>query len=190
MRLAPIALVLTLAVTAPAAMINFDDLSATSNIGRSLPADYAGVAWDASVHYMTEYAYPTYSEPHSTPNYVYNYGQEDDATIAFSFLDPDAYVTSAWFTQASTSPEQAVRLLGLDASGATLYTSDWLTLSATPQQLLATGFGPCARIVVERQLTSWARFSMDDIAYEILPEPLTLAVLGCGALIFLRRRRH
>ncbi|MBN2128174.1 MAG: PEP-CTERM sorting domain-containing protein [Sedimentisphaerales bacterium] len=190
MRLALIALVLTLAATAPAAVITFDDLSATSNTGRALPTDYAGVAWDASVRYMTESANPAYSQPHSLQNYIFNYGQEDDATIAFSFLDPDACITSAWFTQASTSPEQAVRLLGLDASGATLYTSDWLTLSAAPQQLLATDFGPCDRIVVERQLTSWAKFSMDDIAYEIVPEPLTLAVLGCGALIFLRRRRH
>lgn len=192
MRLVLIVLVLALAAAAPAAVITFDDLPATSNIGRAISVygDYANIAWDANVRYMTESANPAYSEPHSLQNYLFNYGQEDDATIGFSFLDPDAYVTSAWFAQASTEPEQAVRLLGLDASDATLYTSDWLTLSATPQQLLATGFGPCARIVVERELTSWAKFSMDDIAYQIIPEPLTLAVLGCGALIFLRRRRQ
>ena len=200
MKMALEALFVTLAViiisnTVQAAIVvDFDDLGSSGSSGTKLyipcPGGiYDGVIWDSNISFMSESDNPSYSQPRSGDNYIYNWGNSPSATIGFSFEDPQSALVGAWFATASTSYPEQVRFIGYDASNQPIAQSDWLTLATngTPTYLQAD-FEPVARIEVEKSNTiDDTHFSMDNLTY--VPEPASMTILALAALKLARRRK-
>lgn len=151
-------------------ILNFDDLP-PANVGR-IPSGYAGLEWDSSDDgdskfwdWSSESVDPTYSQPHSGDNYLFNaFGRND---VGFSLPAPTDRLIGAWFTKTVSTSGSAsqVRFYGYDASHVLVQQSAWLTLASTPKYLEAN-FPPVARIEVHHSSASNAAFSMDDLTYE------------------------
>ncbi len=149
---------------------------------------YAGLTWgtssDDSMFGLTGdwcvYDVSGYATPHSGSKYVFNWYGPNNLWLAFS--SPVVF-NGAWFatTNATTSASQ-VRVRDDDE------TSDWLSITGTPQ-FLAADFTNSTTIWVERSgnyvggLGNALWFSMDDITYNEalhVPEPATMLLLGLG----------
>jgi len=189
-----------------ATVVNFDDLQPWLNLTGS---GYAGLTWGTSTDHAypgqtsywattSEDSFPTYSEPHSYPVYVYpGYGGDN---LWFSFPSPVTF-NGAWFASVPTVQLNAAHRVRLrDDLG---NTSDWLELSETPQYLSASFLGTTT-VFVERadgesepgfDGAKW--YTMDDITYNessAVPEPSSLSLLAAcvaagGVLKFRRRRK-
>jgi hypothetical protein len=182
--------------TTGAAVISFDDLSATRP--NAVPDGYAGLTWGtsndnnysaSSPGYWAAYALSTYATAKSSPNYVFNVGGVNN--LWFAFATPVTF-NGAWFSQTNLGSYSAEQVRFRDDLGDL---SSWLSLSNTPQYLEAN-FSGAQTIYVERkgQLlnnTGSLWFAMDDITYNTqVPEPTTMLLLGLGlvGLAGLRRK--
>jgi hypothetical protein len=153
-------------------VLNFDDLPPVSRYGY-LPSGYGGLDWDCyyegdPIHWgwKSESLDPTYSQPHSGDNYLFNgFGVKQ---LGFSLPNPDDRLVGAWFAKTATTTPSAVRFNGYNASHALIQQSAWLTLSPTPQYL-AANFDPVARIEVEHSSSGPAWYTMDDLTYQTKP---------------------
>ncbi len=151
-------------------VLDFDDLP-PANVGR-IPSGYAGLEWDSADDgdskfwdWSSESVDPTYSQPHSGDNYLFNaFGRND---VGFSLPAATDRLVGAWFTKTAGTSGSAnqVRFYGYDASHILVQQSAWLTLASTPKYLEAN-FSPVARIEVHHSSASNAAFSMDDLTYE------------------------
>lgn len=151
-------------------VLNFDDLP-PADVGR-IPSGYAGLEWDSSDDgdpkfwdWSSESIDPTYSQPHSGDNYLFNaFGRND---VGFSLPAATDRLVGAWFakTVGSGGTPSQVRFNGYDAGHVLVQQSAWLTLASTPRYLEAN-FPPVARIEVHHSTVGNAAFSMDDLTYE------------------------
>jgi len=153
-------------------VLNFDDLPPVSPYGY-LPSGYGGLDWDCyyegdPIHWgwKSESLDPTYSQPHSGDNYLFNgFGVKQ---LGFSLPNPDDRLVGAWFAKTATTTPSTVRFNGYNASHALIQQSAWLVLSPTPQYL-AANFDPVARIEVEHSSSRSAWYTMDDLTYQTKP---------------------
>ena len=168
--------------------VNFDDLGKSSGtIGRTFDQIYAGVDWgnDDNERFISESVYPAYSEPASGDNYIYNNGG-DNAMIDFSFIDSANYLIGAYFVKGSqNNPSYSadkVRFVGFDSQDQRVEESDWLILTNTPK-FLSAYFDPVFRIIVERDDDDTGKYCMDDLRYDIIPEPASLSLCALGTIL-------
>ena len=153
---------------------------------------YDNIDWgnDDNQRFISESVYPDYSQPASGDNYIYNHGA-DNAMIDF-FLDDDAYLIGAHFAKGSQNylpySAEKVRFVGLDNQEQRIQESGWLILTNTPQ-FLSANFDPVYRIVVERDAGDVGKYTMDDLQYDIVPEPASLSLIALGAIVFSTRKK-
>jgi hypothetical protein len=123
-------------------ILNFDDLP-PADVGR-IPSGYAGLEWDSSDDgdpkfwdWTSESIDPTYSQPHSGDNYLFNaFGRND---VGFSLPAATDSLVGAWFakTVGSGGTPSQVRFNGYDDGHVIVQQSAWLTLASTPRYLEA-----------------------------------------------------
>jgi hypothetical protein len=170
-----------------ATVINFDDLPQGL-----VPNGYAGLTWGTSI-LSRPYADSTSfavsnntvnSTPHSSPNFVLNgYGVPD---LWFEFPSPVSF-NGAWFSAPKNNSNAAQKIRFVDNLG---HTSNWLTLSDTPQYL-AANFTGSKRIYVQPTLmisgsqTNGGWFNMDDILYgdisSLITNGFSINLTGTGS---------
>jgi len=169
-----VAMSLTSGLSVPASgtvVLDFEDLP-PADVGR-LPSGYGGLEWDCYDEgdpvfwgWKSESVDPSYSQPHSGNNYLFNaYGVKH---IGFSLPNPDDRLVGAWFAKTITTTPSTVRFNGYNASHILVQQSAWLVLSLTPQYL-AANFDPVARIEVEHSFSDPAWYTMDDLTYQTKP---------------------
>jgi hypothetical protein len=168
----------TLAATASAAVVTFDDLPG-ENV--AVPDGYGGINWGGNWTYYGS-VQPPYT-PHSPRNRVYDRASEG----IFSFVTPDQTFDGAWFAGMDSTTVQ----FRLYDNGVLVASSAVLGTSATPV-FLASGY---AGTVDEVRVFSNAPdfFVMDDVTYgtaqAAVPEPSSLAMLAGGLVLLAGRLR-
>ncbi len=186
---------LLLAAASQAYVVTFDDLAPFTSLDNST---YGGVLFgNSSENAAADSGFfvvdneTDYSAAHSGHNYVFNgYGPNN---LWFDF-GTQVEFNGAWFASVFglDVADQAQQVRFHDDQG---NTSDWLTLSDTPQYLDAS-FSGSTRVYVERSggqdLSQW--YGMDDVTYNgagapPVPEPGTMVALGLGIAALVRRRR-
>ncbi len=154
-------------------VINFDDLTS----GAAVPTGYQGLTWGTSTASWYVSSSTFFATPHSTPNYVTNASVDN---LSFSFSGPVDF-KGAWFSKFNLGGIAATQVRFTDDLGDT---TNWLTLTATPQFLTANLVG-ATTITVQRLAPpdiTIANYAMDDITYAAaaIPEPTSLLLLGTG----------
>ena len=173
------ALVLFVAGSASAIVVNFDDLEGQDRV----PDGYMGIDWPEWWHYDADQ--PPYN-PSSPPVRVYNYTDP-----RFFFLE-DSYFMGAFFNgYGSANGYKDITLYGY-YDGELVGVSDTLPLFGDGEGgFLKSGFEgvPVDEVFVDGYP---GYFIMDDVTYEIVPEPATVTafaglVLGLGGILWRRR---
>jgi hypothetical protein len=154
-------------------VITFEDLSG----GSSVPADYKGMAW-------TNWKYTASTNPTYTPHSGTTSAYTTKADNSMAWESPIDF-NGAWFAGASNTTVKFEGYLDdyLQA------TSDTIHVSTTPQFLPANFQGINSVKVVSSRL---GYFAMDDVAYSVVPEPVSMLLFGVGGLtmaVFKRRRK-
>lgn len=193
MRFAAFAAIAAVSCALPAAatVINFDDLG---NLTDLASVSYAGVTWGVSFtdtfggnqgSFVT-YNNTTYAQAASAPNYVYNGWGAQDLTFTFDG-GPVTTFDGAYFALAGASLwANAARVRMLDDLG---NFTGWLDLTAAPQYL-ACNFAGSTTIKVQYDGTGPQQYTMDDVTYNTVPEPTSLATIGLGIAGLIAKRRR
>ncbi len=199
-----VGLVLFIGANLSAVIVTFDDLprpnTGGSGGGNPVPADYGDIYWEwdglSGPHYMSELDRPDYGQPVSGTQYMYNFsGDTMTEPIAFSFHDVDARLTGAYLNRAAQdqpNPIEHVRFVGYNAASEVIATSAWLALTDIPTWLAAGAAfqqSAIARITIDRDMTGYGKFGVDNLTYDIIPEPATLLLLTLGSAVLTRKRR-
>ncbi|MBI5706045.1 MAG: PEP-CTERM sorting domain-containing protein [Armatimonadetes bacterium] len=155
-----------------ATIVNFDDLS-----GQAAVADgYGGITWSVGGWEHYDWDQNPYNA-HSLHQRVYSYS---NGVFEFS---SDVVFNGAWFAgQDSTSVS-----FDLYDDGNLVASSGSMNTSATPTWL-GSGYGGMVD-KVKVVSNAYGFFVMDDVTYNAVPEPASIAALAGGALVVLRRRR-
>lgn len=179
-----------------ATVITFDDL----NQGL-VPSGYSGLTWGTSTlsrpyadfTSFSVYSNQSYATANSSPNFVINgYGVPD---LWFEFSGPVDF-KGAWFAAPLNNNFAAQKVRFTDDLG---QTSNWLSLTNTPQYLAADFLGaktiyvqPAGVFYGIESNGGW--YTMDDIIYTetaTVPEPSTILLLIAGLTgILIIDRKH
>jgi hypothetical protein len=153
-------------------VITFEDLSG----GGSVPADYKGMTW-------TNWKYTTSTNPTYTPHSGTTSAYTTKVDNSMAWESPINF-NGAWFAGAADTTIQFEGYFD-DYLKAT---SDIITVSTTPQFITANFQGINSVKVVSSRI---GYFSMDDVAYSVVPEPVSMLLFGVGGLtmVVCRRRR-
>ncbi|NIA20440.1 MAG: PEP-CTERM sorting domain-containing protein [Anaerolineaceae bacterium] len=184
----------SVAVAAPV-VVDFDDLSYSYVLTGS---GYAGLTWEAgNAGYQSNpgrWITPTDTNdyPHSLPHNAIN--AWGCTLIGIGFPQP-VDVLGAYFAAQGVSSgwTSGVRVHGY-LGGNPVGTTGWFNDIDDVADWFAIGLSNVDRIVVESVPISlgggW--FGMDDLTYNVVPEPATLSLLGLGiaGLVARKRRRR
>jgi len=155
-------LVVFFAMSASAAVINFDDLP-----DEVVPDGYQNVTWFGDWTNYTEPQDPY--NPHSPPGRVYDF--LNDAMFQFNSA---VQFNGAWFAGQPTTTVQFEGFL----NGQMVFSSDVLTTSNVPTFLSSNYNGMVDTIHVLSNAPDF--FIMDDVTYNEVPEPGSLVLMGTG----------
>ncbi|MBN9658941.1 MAG: PEP-CTERM sorting domain-containing protein [Acidobacteria bacterium] len=160
-------------LTAPAAVLTFEDLFG----GGVLPSNYGGLTWSDQWSYY-DFVQPPYTAASGVERL---YNNDGTPPPRFSFASPTVF-NGAYFSGSDTAQFE------LYLSGNLVATSGAINLSDTPT-FLASGYSGMVDEV--RVLVSQGSFVMDDVTFDektAVPEPTTIGLVGLGLAGLLARR--
>jgi len=172
-----------------AVVVDFDDLVPGGGV-IAIPALYGGISWDSAQFGVYGFVQPPYT-PSSPPNRALTNRLSPSAAaaeITFSFAEPVSF-GGAWFSgQPSAVIPPGTVFLNLYLNGALVHTTAALALSSVPTLL---GFDYAGAVDEVGIVGRRGYYVFDDVTYEAeaVPEPTTLALLGAGAAVMIRRRK-
>lgn len=167
----------TMGASSFAVTLNFDDL-----VGQNAMADgYGGANWTAGSWWYYDWAQPPYN-PTSGATRLYSVGS---AEVSFN---SDVFLTGAWFNGYGTPNGFLPIYFEMYNNNVLVATSGQIDLDGSGNaQFLASGYGGAIDAFVVKGSTGF--YVMDDLTFDVVPEPATMTVMGLGLAAFVARRR-
>jgi hypothetical protein len=188
--LAVVALFALAVAPARAEVVNFDDLPVFTIV----PSNYAGLTWGPDWTVVDDAEYAGYGNTYGAPSprtAAYNGDGVLSVSLTsgadFDFIG--AYFTG-WASDDDYAPYTSTSITVEGYNGGSFVGSVSMPLSADRYDWLAANLRGVDELRFRNDGVDARWWLVDDLTYEPVPEPGTLALLGGGlAGLFLRRRR-